>query len=87
MINPMLFSFQLQAGGSPHNAIWRNTEPNPRPQSEPDGNALALRAWIRRFGRLRPDHDHALCLASRVQVRPGRACEFSQQAFILGKSS
>lgn len=30
---------------------WRNTEPNPRPQSEPDGNALALRAWIQRFGR------------------------------------
>ena len=32
---------------------WRNTEPNPRPQSEPDGNALALRAWIQRFGRKR----------------------------------
>ena len=26
---------------------WRNTEPNPRPQSEPDSNALVLRAWIR----------------------------------------
>lgn len=26
---------------------WRNTEPNPRPRSEPDSNALALRAWIR----------------------------------------
>lgn len=31
---------------------WRNTEPNPRPFAEPDGNALALRAWIRRFGRI-----------------------------------
>ena len=31
---------------------WRNTELNPRPQSEPDGNALALRAWIQRFGRI-----------------------------------
>lgn len=29
---------------------WRNTEPNPRPLSEPDSNTLALRAWIRRFG-------------------------------------
>ena len=29
---------------------WWNTEPNPRPLSEPDSNALALRAWIRRFG-------------------------------------
>ena len=28
---------------------WRNTEPNPRPFAEPDGNALALRAWIRRL--------------------------------------
>ena len=34
-------------------AWWRNTEPNPRPQSEPDSNALALRAWIQRFGRWR----------------------------------
>ena len=32
---------------------WRNTEPNSRPQSESDSNALALRAWIRRFGRWR----------------------------------
>ena len=31
---------------------WWNTEPNPRPQSEPDSNALALRAWIRRFGHV-----------------------------------
>lgn len=31
---------------------WRKTEPNPRPFAEPDGNALALRAWIRRFGRI-----------------------------------
>lgn len=31
---------------------WRNTEPNPRPQSDPDSNALALRAWIRRFGQM-----------------------------------
>ena len=30
---------------------WRNTEPNSRPQSESDSNALALRAWIQRFGR------------------------------------
>lgn len=29
---------------------WWNTEPNPRPLSEPDSNTLALRAWIRRFG-------------------------------------
>jgi hypothetical protein len=26
---------------------WWNTEPNPRPLSEPDSNALALSAWIR----------------------------------------
>ena len=25
---------------------WWNTEPNPRPLSEPDSNASALRAWI-----------------------------------------
>lgn len=31
---------------------WRNAEPNPRPTPEPDRNAWALRAWIRRFGRL-----------------------------------
>lgn len=29
---------------------WWKREPNRRPQSEPDSNALALRAWIRRFG-------------------------------------
>ena len=28
---------------------WRNTELNPRPFAEPDSNALALRAWIRRI--------------------------------------
>ena len=28
---------------------WRNTEPNPRSIPEPDSNALALRAWIRRL--------------------------------------
>ena len=28
---------------------WRNTELNPRPFAEPDGNALALRARIRRL--------------------------------------
>src|SRR6218665_388003 len=30
---------------------WWNREPNPRPPSESGGNALALRTWIRRFGR------------------------------------
>jgi hypothetical protein len=29
---------------------WWNAEPNPRPLSEPDSNAWALRAWIQRFG-------------------------------------
>jgi len=34
----------------------RNTELNPRPQSEPDSNALALRAWIRQFGQVLPQN-------------------------------
>ena len=36
---------------SPWKFWWRNAELNPRPFAEPDSNALALRAWIRRFGR------------------------------------
>ena len=34
----------------------RNKEPNPRPQSEPDSNPLALRVWIRQFGQLPPQN-------------------------------
>src|SRR6218665_3869700 len=30
---------------------WGSRDPTPRPFAEPDGNALALRTWIRRFGR------------------------------------
>lgn len=29
---------------------WWKREPNPRPFSEPDSNALGLRAWVRGFG-------------------------------------
>lgn len=36
------------------NFWWWNTEPNPRPFADPDSNAWALRAWIRRFGQNRP---------------------------------
>jgi hypothetical protein len=32
---------------------WWNSELNPRPQSEPDGNALALRTSLRMIGRIR----------------------------------
>ncbi|MET3243784.1 hypothetical protein ABIE53_000529 [Burkholderia sp. OAS925] len=39
-----------------------NTEPNPRPLTEPDSNAWALRAWIRRLV-------HFDCLLSYKQYR------------------
>src|SRR5690606_5984616 len=37
------------AGGVIGFVCRRNTEPNPRSIPEPDSNALALRAWIRRL--------------------------------------
>ena len=50
---------------------WWNTEPNPRPLSEPDSNALTLRAWIRRFGHSQPAHNCATCwLRSRSAAEP-----------------
>src|SRR5690606_8692601 len=40
-------------GDCPSPCVWGwNAEPDPRPLPKPDSNAWALRAWIRRFGRL-----------------------------------
>ncbi len=44
---PLISQGFLAFGGMLRNGKWWwNTEPNPRPLSELNGNTLALRAWI-----------------------------------------
>lgn len=60
---------------------WWDTEPNPRPLSEPDSNARVFWAWIRRFGRTGHRSETSLIKRDRRACRLTWSSESSAHAW------